>query len=363
MTELTEEHHDALDLLTADFPAYFAEPKRKLYIDIAAGNEQKPAEDRFKLHSAIEALEDFEEPEPLLSNRLHYPGFFNVLAADGGTGKSYFMLNQCMMIANKGLNTLYIDEENGEYLMKKRIRALSKGLGSEIPANLFYTCHAGIDIREPAHIVQLYEWISQNDIAFVVLDSLNAVMAGADENSSKDMKPPMQAVHRLASDMNVCITAIHHTNKTGSYRGSTAIKGEVDSLYLLTSRNNGKEINIRTEKNRDGAPFSLGYAVQFTDDTEGNLYSVTYIDLESSSVFTPAFSKSERYVIRFLSARSEATVSDIMSHADTCTEQAARQAIYALTEKGYVERTNEGAQGSTAIYGLTKKGKEKSCEI
>ena len=45
------------------------------------------------------------------------------------------------------------------------------------------------------------------------------------------------------------------------YRGSTAIKGEVDAMYLLTADNGGKNSPVR--KGRDGAPFTLKYAVDF----------------------------------------------------------------------------------------------------
>ena len=342
---------------------YLADAVRNMYADIAAGKEPEKPDSRFVLHSAIEALDEFEEPEPLLSNQLHYPGALNVLAADGGTGKSYFLLYQAMLIARSGINALYVDEENGDYLMKKRIRALAQGQAIEIPANLFYTTHAGIDLREPAHIEILRAWISGNGVEFVVLDSLNAVTAGADENSSKDMKPPLQALHRLSDELQVCITAIHHTNKNGGYRGSTAIKGEVDSLYLLTSLNGGKELAIKTEKRRDGPPLSVNYSVQFDNDADGKLYSVTYTENEDGIAAGPVFSKSERYVLRFLSERASAAVTEIMGHADTCSDGAARRAIYSLTEKGYLVRTNEGARGAPSVYSLTEKGTRVSCEI
>ncbi len=363
MTPLSEKHIEAVDLLTQEYPGIFAEPARRLYADLAMGESTEPQPGRWTLHRATEALEDFVEPESLLSNRMHFPGTLSVLAADGGTGKSYFMLYQCMMVALTGRNALYIDEENGDYLMKKRIKALAKGLSAEIPENLLFSSHAGIDIREPGHIAQMYEWIQANNIAFIVLDSLSSVMAGADENSSKDMKPPLMAIHKLANDLNVCIVAIHHTNKNGGYRGSTAIKGEVDSLFLLTSQNNGQELAIKTEKFRDGPPFSLNYSIDFTNDTEGNLYSVTYTGQEAGPGSGAAFSKSEKYVLRFLAGRTSGSVTEIMAAADTCTDEAARRSIYSLTGKGYTKRINEGVKGTPSIYALTEKGRRVSCEI
>ena len=65
-------------------------------------------------------------------------------------------------------------------------------------------------------------------------------------------------------------------------------------------------------------------------------------------------SKSQRYVIRYLTEHVSATVEEITAHADSCTAEAARRAIYSLADKGKVRRCNEGNKGATATYELVK---------
>lgn len=55
-------------------------------------------------------------------------------------------------------------------------------------------------------------------------------------------------------------------------------------------------------------------------------------------------------------------MTEIMNNADACTEEAARRAVYSLTDKGLLIRVNEGAKGTPAIYAITAKAKGLSCE-
>lgn len=318
-------------------------------------------DDRFRVYTGLDALGDFEDDEPMLPNGMFVRGDTVAVTSESGAGKSLLVKHWLLSAANIGFNAFYLNEEMKRKTMQKRIKALVNGMGIEMPANFYWTSNAGIDLREPAHIAQIREWIIKYEISIFAIDSLVSVLPGADENSTKDMKPPLQTIRRLADELNVCIVIIHHTNKMGGYRGSSAIKGEMDAMYMLSSQNNGSELAIKTEKMRDGAPFSLNYAVQFTNDDEGKLYSVTYAENATGSRARTAFSKSEKYVIRFLSDKESASVSDIMNNADTCASNTARFAVYSLADKGYTTRVNLGQKGAAAVYSLTSSGKEASC--
>ena len=45
-----------------------------------------------------------------------------------------------------------------------------------------------------------------------------------------------------------------------------------------------------------------------------------------------------------------ATIGDICSAADVCSEQSARKAIYTLADKGLIYRSDLGKQGSKETY-------------
>ncbi len=63
------------------------------------------------------------------------------------------------------------------------------------------------------------------DAKLVIIDALADVMAGGDENSVKDTQPVFMQLRKIAEETGAAILVIHHVNKMGDYRGSTAIPG------------------------------------------------------------------------------------------------------------------------------------------
>lgn len=58
--------------------------------------------------------------------------------------------------------------------------------------------------------------------------------------------------------------------------------------------------------------------------------------------------------MRYLEENGSASMDDIMNHADTCTAQAARVAVYLLTSRGLAARVDGGGRGQKSIYALTQ---------
>jgi hypothetical protein len=64
----------------------------------------------------------------------------------------------------------------------------------------------------------------------VFLDTFAKAVAGAEENSTREMQPIMNALREIALEMGVCIIIIHHSGKNAGNgaRGSSAIFADVD---------------------------------------------------------------------------------------------------------------------------------------
>jgi hypothetical protein len=65
-------------------------------------------------------------------------------------------------------------------------------------------------------------------------------------------------------------------------------------------------------------------------------------------------SKSQSYVIRYLTEHGASSLPDIIGAADSCSPNAARQAVYLLVDDGRVYRINPNdmGRGTEAIYDL-----------
>jgi predicted transcriptional regulator len=174
-------------------------------------------------------------------------------------------------------------------------------------------------------------------------------MPGGDENSVRDVQPVFIQLRKIADDTNAAIIVIHHSNKAGGFRGSTAMKGAVDLMLLMKAEDGF--LSFRSEKARDIEPIAFGAT---TNHIDGRFYLSTS-ELQPKPI---AIVKSDKHVLKHLDAYGDADTKEIMTTAEICTPDAARQAVYRLVDEGFIHRTNDGGRGKMAIYGLTERGKQ-----
>lgn len=313
------------------------------------------------LHVAAEAL--LPQPpidwiiEPLLS-----AGTLSLVVGEPGSKKTYSMLSLAVCVG-LGLDwldlktaqnpVLIIDEESGARRMARRLGDVMRGYQADDTTPVYYVTLAGFDFRQPDDLNTLDGLMRQTGARLVVIDALADVIPGADENAVKDVQPVFMGLRRVAETFQAAIILIHHTNRKGTYRGSSALKGAVDVLLKAESEPKSVDIDFKIEKNRDGEPFAFSAVATF--DTVFQRFFLTPSTYQAKA---PAFSKAQTYVIRYLGINGAAMVTDIKSRADTCSENAARGAVYTLTNSGYLQRVDDGKPGEAATYDLTDKGKK-----
>jgi hypothetical protein len=321
-----------------------------------ATDEPDEPERRYTLHTAAEALEP--QPDTLwLIDGLFSEGSVNLLVGDPGTAKTYSLLDAAVCVA-MGLPwltfattqtaALVIDEESGPRRIARRLGDCLRGHDGDAETPIYYTTLDRFDLRSGDDIAALRAAIGETDARFVVIDALVDIMPGGDENAVADVQPVFIALRDLADEAGAAIVLIHHNNKAGGYRGSSAMHGAVDTLIGV--KKDGDEIALDTLKRRDGEPFKFA-AVGYWEP--GRFWMVQTEVTESPTVL----SKSEQYVIRYLTERGASELTEITAHADICSGGSARNAVYALTNKGFTERCDAGGQGTKATYDLTETGK------
>lgn len=315
---------------------------------------------RFKLHTAAEALAP-QPPTDWIVKGMFSAGGVYALCGDSGSKKTFVMTDCCVCVAG-GKDwldfpttpgpVLIVDEESGEVRLNRRLGAAMRAhsCGAELP--LYYVTLARVDIRNPEDINMLQALIKQTGARLVVIDSMIDVIPGADENSSKDLQPGLMALSKLAKVEGCAVIVIHHTNKAGGYRGTSAIKAAIDGLYMLESKNGSPVVEVTTEKTRDTGPVNFTAIVHFRSDPATGELETVYFSAADPQPKEPKFSKSEQYVMGYLRSNGDAEITTITEAADSCSPASARQAVYSLTSKGIVERKDTGKQGMKAVYGL-----------
>jgi len=171
-------------------------------------------------------------------------------------------------------------------------------------------------------------------------------MLGGDENAVKDTQPVFANLRFIAELTGAAFIVIHHANKLGGYRGSSAIAGAIDTLLSVESKQDNSLITFKTEKMRDGEPLNFACEANWTDE---GFY------LTQSEITERAFlSKSQQYVLDFFTEKGDGEFSDLLDFTDKniYTESALRKAVQYLTNEKLLKRKDSGGKGAKAIYGI-----------
>jgi hypothetical protein len=313
---------------------------------------------RITIIQASEALEP-QEPIKWIVDSLIAEETVTLLVGEPGSKKTYAATEMGVnvsqgrdFIGKKTLpvNVLYIDEEMGEREMKRRLGAVMRGNFSPPDIPLSFISLARFDLRVPGDVALLSTAILDYKAGLVIIDTLANVMPGADENSVKDVQPVFMALRKIAVDTSCAVVVIHHTNKAGGYRGSSAMKGEVDLMLMVESAPDSEFVKFRSEKSRFAPPSAFTGRIHFSE-------SQVWFTEEETKMSGPAFSVGEKYVLETLLQNGDEKITTIRDNAEpTCSGQTARTAVYGLKGKGLLQEISK--DGKEVTVGLTDKGSE-----
>lgn len=312
---------------------------------------------RYVVRTAADAL----QPQPPLSwlvDGIITRGSLSIFFGEPGAKKTYSLLSLAVSASIGkswlGMNTklckvLVIDEESGEKRLSLRIGQVLRGELADGKAKLSYVSLAQFHLNERRDVDALQNLILDERADLVIIDALADIMSG-DENSKEDVQPVMNSLRKIAETTNAGIVIIHHANKMGGYRGSSAIKAAVDFMVLISSEESGDYVNFKSEKNRDGEAKS--WAARAVWVGNGDQF---YLESAQALPKIKALTSSQEYVLDYLGENGASDLPAIMSAADVCEPDTAKKAVYALVKLGRVYRTNPGASSNTlAVYDLMK---------
>lgn len=261
-------------------------------IVIAAGNSLQADRKPTVLKRRTENTEREWIAYPLIEAYEH-----SMFFAAGGTGKSLIALGLCaslvtgaefipgVQISKFEKNTLYLDWETNEKTHEIRLTQLCDGRGVEFPDDRVHYIHMDGPLSQELEF--LHEYVIENNIGFVVIDSVG-VAAGGNINSDEVAIPYVASVRMLG----VTALSIHHVGwleqdrPTGSRyfwngpRSQWLVKGEqvkgegITYLGMFHKKaNNGmfeRDIGLRAEFNNNAIRYYKQdlQATQFSTDTD-----------------------------------------------------------------------------------------------
>jgi len=249
-------------------------------------------------------------------------GSLVVVYGESNSGKSFFVIDLALCIAagipwrglrvDKGL-VVYVALE-GVASVQNRMFAARKAKPELLPGIPFAIVSGAFDLLGIADVERLLATIKAAEtecgekIVLVVIDTLARALAGADENSSKDMGAAINAADYIRSKSGAAVTLIHHCGKdiAKGMRGSSALRAAVDTEILIEGQVGTRTATVTKQRDIEGGqsyPFDL-QSVVLGQDEDGDITScvVVPVELSSSGKRRPPSSKNTSQAFAALSA-------------------------------------------------------------
>ena len=214
--------------------------------------------------------------------------FFWCLAASNG--KPLFSNSKTSWLAPKPRRVVYIDSEMTEYHFKKRLQILSQMYQSD-HQNLSFKLVADENMNladeESGYCDQISQWLNDEaeagrPVDLLILDNLSTLTGFNDSAKSWNMLFSWMKTLKEKRKHPCSVLVIHHSNKKGDQRGTSAKTATVDNVIKLEHQDsttaNSIAFEVTIEKGRDMENMPDPFTVELQLPTRGNAKPVFRIN-------------------------------------------------------------------------------------
>jgi replicative DNA helicase len=215
----------------------------------------------------------------------------------------------------------------------------------------------------------LYEDAAEFKPAIVMIDSLTFVNRYSlyDENRTEYSRPVLE-LNKFAAETGITVVIIHHTNKNGGSRGTTAVRNAVSEVIKLEKdpnpSANPQEKILTIEKSRSRR-FPASYRLFFNEED----FSFSLLEEVGEELGSPDMSTKDQIIkflqehanIKFEAEEVARHISTTSGNARRCLSQLARDGLVSLDERSlsgtaklyYIARESESCSTKTSLQTAT----------
>jgi hypothetical protein len=324
--------------------------------EAASTREVKPA---FELLTLRE-LEARPSPDWLIPDVITC-GKTSLMTAKHASFKSFMTLGMGLCVAGglpwygRGVArgaVIYVAAE-GASGITKRARAWCIENACEMPRD-FHVIDKPAQIHNEATRRAFVETIAAVSPVLIILDTLARCAVGMDENSARDMGEFADALGQLAEETGAHVMTVHHNNKGGEYRGSSAVPAAVDTHLSLERDGRGDTVVLKCEKQKDAEEFKpMTFSKAVIDWNQGRDDSLVFrLEQSGGDAYGGLTNSDEKVLCELLEGYGETGATHSVWKrlcADAgIAERTATRSIHALHKKEYVACPDAGKRG--AVY-------------
>lgn len=294
-------------------------------------------------------------------------GSLTQLHAAGGEGKSRFAYNLYKsLVVGKDWNGFPVTASSRNALIVQTDES-SGDMARALEAN-GYTKNLPVRIKTSwtvDHMNDLRNEIINHNIEVVIIDSLTTISKGSmfSENDVQYAIPILE-MKRIAEETGASILLIHHSNKEGGSRGTSAIRNSVDQVLKLEKLSEGSdptspERRLIIEKSRARRPAKLLFKITINEEDFSYHYEYLGEDLKEPDPHDGI----KQEIVDFLSKNRNQPLSNReLSDALGANYNTVRKATFQLATDGIITRQQLDSQGKPWVFYLTWEGQENTIE-
>ena len=207
---------------------------------------------------------DLLNPPTWLIKNVVPVGEVTMVIGAGDAGKTFIVVDMVKRVAQH-YPVMYIAAEDASGIrVRKRAWELYHRAGKN---GNFMMWNGVLPLFEETEVGGFIDEVKALDLKLIVIDTLSQSIAGADENSSKDMTIVMQHCQWIARETGAAVVVIHHTTKGGeTYRGSSTLKNNTYG-FLEVSKDDDL-IKLECGRIKNTRPFAPRFFSLIQVDTD-----------------------------------------------------------------------------------------------
>ncbi len=294
---------------------------------------------------------------PKASTVLHY--------APSGALKSFYALQEVALPLSQNVPVVYVMGENANTYGERMKAWLTYNELIEPPPN-FRGLRKGIRLMDDFQVDAFIEFMKPIQPQVIILDTLSTCIAGdGDENKAQDMQKAIGNANRIRDELQCTVWIIHHTGKSGDYRGSSVLYADVDMVIeqsIVDEKDNEdlqndnrklsiieaahyKKIRLHYHKWKGKEIKDRYFQAEYWDES----LVLSEIDKPQKNGSKSALSKTQQKIVQVLREQGELEPQVIIS-AIGGIESTVRSELSRLVQKGVIEKPKGKGKGYRLVH-------------
>jgi len=237
------------------------------------------------------------------------------------SGKTFFVIEDMVtsMLGKPFMGRENLSQGGSVYLCLEgdvSLRVLAAlhrhGIAPQEANNRILVGEGSLNLSDEDEVSALYDRLTEyrksgGEFQTLYIDTFSRAFGGDDENSSAEVTKAINAAERLARSLNCSVGLVHHTSKNpnGKERGSSAIRGAMNTMVKLGGGEGDAPRLVEIEKQKNGVEGEVGHYRLENYEVPREVYSADFrSEIRKEDLQTAVLEIADSQVVKMVKQRA-----------------------------------------------------------